>query len=278
MKKLQILLVVALAAVAAEPVAAQDVGEEASDTELAKAAQNPVANMISVPVEYWSHSADNGNLTTLIAKPVIPTTLGKYNLINRFIIPYAWVDAGVNPDIPIGPATLEARPPEIDVSGLADITYQGFLTSAKPSKVIIGVGAALTMPTGKDELSSGRWSAGPSVLVLTMPGKFVIGLLAQNVWDFAGTGDKSVNRLTLQPIFNYNFGKGWYVFSAPIWTANWEKDEKWTIPLGGGLGKLHRFGTTPLDFKLGYYNNVERPEHSPNSSIMFAVKLLIPTG
>ena len=259
-------------------LAGHAVAQEATDEELAKAAQNPVANMVSVPIEYWSHSADAGNLRALIAKPVIPTKLGRFNLINRFIVPYASIDAGVGGDIPIGPANLGVLPPELDVSGLADITYQGFLSPAAPGKLIWGAGAALTMPTGSEGLSSDRWSAGPSVLLLTMPGKFVVGLLAQNVWDFAGSGHKSVNRLTLQPILNYNFGLGWYAFSAPIWTANWEEDEKWTIPLGGGLGKLHRFGKMPIDFKLGYYHNVERPEKSPDSSILFAVKLLLPTG
>jgi hypothetical protein len=258
------------------PAIAQEVDEE----ELAKQAQNPVANIISIPIEFWSHDADAGDLGVVIAKPVIPTSLGAYNLINRFIIPYASVDAGVGGELPIGPGSSAGiDPPATDVSGLTDVTYQGFLSPAAPGKLIWGVGAAITFPTAsEDALGTDRYSAGPSVLLLTMPGKWVLGLLAQNVWDFAGSGDASVNKLTLQPIVNYNIGNGWYLFSVPVWTANWEADEKWTIPLGGGVGKLVRFGNLPVDFKLGYYDNVQKPQRSPDSSWLFSVKLLLPTG
>jgi hypothetical protein len=98
------------------------------------------------------------------------------------------------------------------------------------------------MPTGSDELSTDRWSAGPSVLLLTMPGKWVVGLLAQNVWDFAGSGDTDVNKLTLQPILNFNLGTGWYLTSTPVITSNWtaESGEEWTVPWGMGVGRLQK--------------------------------------
>jgi len=258
------------------PVVAQEIDEEA----LAKQSQNPVANIISIPVEYWSYDGQAGNLNIAIAKPVVPTSLGKYNLINRFIIPYAWVDAGVGGEVPIGPGLVTGiDAPKINISGLTDVTYQGFLSPAAPGKVIWGVGAAVTFPTAsEDALGTDRYSAGPSMLLLTIQGRWVLGLLAQNVWDFAGSGDASVNTFTFQPIINYNIANGWYVFSAPIWTANWEAEQKWTIPIGGGVGKLHRFGKLPVDFKLGYYDNVKRPDGSPDSSWLFAVKVLLPTG
>jgi hypothetical protein len=256
---------------AALSVAAQEPGE----ADLAKASQNPVANIISIPLEYWINEADAGDADVLLAKPVIPTGLGsKYNLINRFIVPYAWVDGGVDPALPV-----DIEPPNVDVSGLGDLTYQGFISPAKPGRIIWGLGAAVTFPTASEDLlGTNRYSAGPSVLVLTMPGKWVLGLLAQNVWDFAGSGDASVNQLTLQPIVNYNIKNGWYVFSVPVWTANSEADEEWTIPLGGGVGKLHRIGKLPVDFKIGYYDNVEKPEKAPDGSWLFSVKFLIPTG
>ena len=258
------------------PLHAQEVDEEA----LAKASQNPVANIISIPIELWSYDHDSGDLNLAIAKPVVPTPLGSFNLINRFIIPYASVDAGVSGDIPIAPGGgLGIGPPSVNVSGLADVTYQGFLSPASPGKIIWGVGGAVTFPTAtEDALGTDRYSAGPSFLVLAMPGKWVLGLLAQNVWDFAGSGDASVNTLTLQPILNYNIDKGWYVFSAPIWTARWENEEEWTIPIGAGVGKLHRFGKVPVDFKLGYYDNVKKPERAPDGSWLFAVKVLLPAG
>ena len=99
----------------------------------------------------------------------------------------------------------------------------------------------------------------------------------QQLWSYAGD-DESVSFFSWQYFINYNFGQGWYAFTNPIITANWEKDEKWTVPLGGGIGKMHRFGTTPIDFKLGYFSNVEKPERAPDWSLFFAIKFLIPTG
>ncbi len=254
------------------PVVAQELDEEA----LAKQAQNPVANIISIPIEYWSYDADEGDVDLLIAKPLIPTSLGKFNLINRFIVSYASIAGDIDVEMPM---LGGARNSGTTVSGLTDITYQGMLSPVSPGKVIWGVGGAVTFPTASEEaLGSNRFSAGPTVLVLVMPGKWVVGLLAQNVWDFAGSGDASVNTFTFQPIINYNIKNGWYLFSSPIWTANWEREEKWTIPIGGGVGKMHAFGKLPVDFKLGYYDNVKSPERSPGSSWLFAVKFLLPKG
>ena len=62
------------------------------------------------------------------------------------------------------------------------------------------------------------------MVVLTQPGKWVIGALANNLWSFAGDSDRdNVNLMTVQPFVNYNFGKGWYVSSSPIITANWQR-------------------------------------------------------
>jgi hypothetical protein len=58
----------------------------------------------------------------------------------------------------------------------------------------------------------------------------------------AGSGDASVNKFTFKPIINYNISNGWYLFSSPFWSANWDGNDKRTIPIGGGIGKLHTFG------------------------------------
>ena len=44
----------------------------------------------------------------------------------------------------------ERFPGEGDVFGLGDITYQGFISPAKPGKFIWGIGPQLGMPTGMD--------------------------------------------------------------------------------------------------------------------------------
>jgi len=87
-----------------------------------------------------------------------------------------------------------------------------------------------------------------------------------------------VSSLLLQPIINYNIVDGWYLSAVPVITANWEADasDTWTVPLGGGVGKLMRLGEQPIDIKLAAYYNVERPEFGPRWSAQLTVKLLFP--
>lgn len=255
---------------------AQDAGQDAADKQaaLAKANQNPVANMISVPLEFWHHDGQNGDGFSIIAKPVVPKPVGGMNLINRFILPYASISGAMKmPDTEFPETT-------INENGLGDLTYQGFLSPGEPGSLIWGAGLALQMPTGTDALSTNRWSTGPSLLGLTMPGNWVLGLLVMNIWDFAGSGDTDVNKLAIQPILSYQLGKGWYLNSAPVITADWTADSgnQWNVPLGEGVGKLHRFGKLPVDLKLIYYDYVEKPAFGPDWSVLFGVKFIIPTG
>jgi hypothetical protein len=247
--------------------------EAAQEAELAKQSQNPVANMISIPFEFWHNEGPNGKGFTALVKPVIPTSLGKINLINRFILPYASISGTIQP-----PGT-EFSDPVVDEKGLADFTYQGFLSPANPSALIWGAGLALQMPTASsDYLGTNYWALGPSLLALTMPGNWVVGVVLQNIWDFAGSGEGGVNMMTLQPILSYQLGDGWYLTSTPVITANWnaESDDIWTVPLGGGVGKMQKIGKMPVDFKLVYYNNVSKPTFGADWSVLLGVKLILP--
>jgi hypothetical protein len=246
--------------------------------DLAKASQNPVGDIVSLPFEYWHYDglAGDSAVDVIVAKPVYPINLGAINLINRLIVPYLWVDVEVdNPDI----GEIPSPQTEYSEHGLGNIQYQGFLTSAAPGKVIWGLGPVLEMPTNTNDLGSDKWSAGPAAVVLTMPGNWVLGMLAQNIWSFAGSSDEAdVHKFTFQYFINYNLAAGWYLTSTPIITANWKKpsDKRWTVPFGGGIGKLTRFGKQPVDFKLQGFGNVKKPDGGPEWSLQFAVKFLFP--
>jgi hypothetical protein len=83
-----------------------------------------------------------------------------------------------------------------------------------------------------------------------------------NVWSFAGDSDRrGVKQMLLQPFVNHNLPGGWYVNSVPIITADWEadSDDRWTVPLGAGVGKIVRIGKLPANAQLGGYDNVVRP-------------------
>jgi hypothetical protein len=78
---------------------------------------------------------------------------------------------------------------------------------------------------------------------------------------------------------NYNIANGWYVSSVPVITANWEidEDDEWTVPVGGGIGKLTRIGgKLPLDLKVSAYYNAEKPRFAPEWNFQVQLKLLFP--
>jgi hypothetical protein len=251
--------------------AAESGSEQESQTEkLAKETQNPVANLISVPFQNNFNFGIGPNDATqwvLNVQPVIPITLNKdWNLITRTIMPI------INQPSP--------APGIPSAFGLGDINPSLFLSPANAGKLIWGVGPTMTFPTASDSLlGNGKWSAGPGLVLLTMPGHWVIGALANNQWSFAGWGKNSVNSMLIQPFLNYNFPHGWYFTSSPIITANWlaASDDRWTVPIAGGIGKLFRLGKLPINTQLTAYSNVVKPRQGgADWQLRFQVQFLFP--
>jgi len=135
------------------------------------------------------------------------------------------------------------------------------------------------MPTHtNDRLGNNRWGAGPSLVALKMPGNLVYGTLLAQMWDITDSRDDDISALTLQPFFNYNFGGGWYVNTAPIITANWEAkgSDQWTIPVGGGIGRVVHIGKQAINFRASFYANVAKPEYGPDYDVQLMAIFLFP--
>jgi hypothetical protein len=222
------------------------------NTELAKKTQNPIANMVSLPfqnnTQYGVGTADR-TANTLNIQPIIPTKLSAdWLLINRVVLP-----------IVTQPGMVPAQSTE---SGLGDTLYTGWFAPMLEGNVTVGLGPAVQIPTHTDDrLGNDHWGLGPSVVVVAMMDAWVVGGLINNVWSVGGSSDPSYNQMLIQPFVNYNLGDGWYLVTAPIMTANWEasSSETWTIPLGGGGGKVFRIGKQPVNVNLQFYYNVEKP-------------------
>jgi hypothetical protein len=107
----------------------------------------------------------------------------------------------------------------------------------------------------------------------------VLGALGNNQWSVAGWGDNDVSQLLLQPFVNYNIADGWYLTSGPIMTANWKapSGDKWTVPVGGGVGKLFKLDKLPINTSLQAYYNAERPQNTADWQLRFQVQFLLPT-
>jgi hypothetical protein len=252
-----------VAILAAGPAIAQDKGGD-----LAKQTQNPVSSLISVPFQNntgFGLGPNDRIQNVLNIQPVIPVSLGNWNMINRTIAPLIYQPLlGTESD---------------GEFGLGDINHTMFFSPADPGKVIWGVGPVISFPTAtNDILGTDKWSLGPSLIALTMPKQWVIGALVNNIWSIAGNEDRAdVNSMLLQYFVNYNFSNGTYLTSAPIITANWEADEdKWIVPFGGGAGAITKIGPQPINLQVSAYYNVAHPENGPDWSLRAQVQLLFP--
>jgi len=241
-----------------------------SETELAKKTQNPVANLISIPLQnrmMFGIGPNHRTQNLLNVQPVIPINLNsEWNLITRTIMPII-----KQPNL----ATSDDN-----TWGIGATSFTAFLAPANPGPLIWGVGPAIQIPTTTDnQLGSRDWGAGPSVVALTMQGPWVFGAVANQVWSI-GDNKNSPNTSAFftNAFINYNLSDGWYLTSSPIITANWEatSGNKWTVPVGGGFGKVQRIGGLPFNLSVQAYENVVRPDPGADWEFRLQIALLLP--
>ena len=249
--------------------ASEESASEAGNEALAKAVQNPLANLINLPLQFNYNTGVGDNDRTffnLNVQPVIPFPGEKWNIISRTIIP-------VN-SVPIGEFSSEF--------GIGDANFSLFWSPAKSSSLTWGVGPAVVIPTASNPelLGSGKLSLGPTAVIFYGVGNWTMGFVTSNVWSVAGDSDRDdVNFFLFQYFANFNFGGGWALGTAPILTADWQASSgnQWTVPFGLQLSKVMRFGPRPVSLLLGYYNNVESPDGGAESQVRFQFNLLFPT-
>jgi hypothetical protein len=237
------LFLTSLFSVAQEQTEEAPLSEEEQVAKLAKATQNPLAAMYSLP--FQNNTTFEGSeikQNVLNIQPVIPVGLGEnINLINRVIIPVISQDKSS--------------------TGIGDTSYTAWLSPTKSSKIIWGVGPVFQIPTSSsDEFGTGEFGIGPSVVALTIINQWVAGFVINNVWTF---GDAEENKFLFQYFVNYNLPKAWYLVSAPILTANWNapSGEQWIVPFGGGAGKVFKIGKLPINGNVQAYYNAVTPDY-----------------
>jgi hypothetical protein len=244
-----------------------------SATELAKLAQNPVGNLISVPFQNntnFNVGPQNGTQNILNIQPVYPIEVNKdWNVITRTIIPLIWQPAAV-----AGEGTT---------FGLGDIQVSAFLSPSAPlpGGWIWGAGAIAQLPTDSNDLGNKNWGLGPTAVVLRIEkgSPWVYGVLVNNVWSLSSDQrGGAYSNFLLQPFLNYNFPNGTYITSAPIVTANWkaESGQQWTVPLGIGVGHIFHVGKLPVNTQISGYYNVVHPDDGANWQLRAQVQLMFP--
>jgi hypothetical protein len=260
--------------VAAEMLAATPSSAQENDAAaLAKAAQNPIADMISLPFQN-NTNFDVGPLEksqdVLNIQPVLPFNLSTdWNVIARTIVPLI--------------SQPGFAPGEDRVFGIGDIQFAAFFS---PTKVtggwVWGVGPIALLDTATDRrLGEGAWGLGPTAVAVHLGKTWVYGALINNVWSVANEEDRnSVNRMLLEPFFTYNFpdSPGRYLVFDPVITADWEADsgQRWVVPLGLGIGQITRFGKQPVNLQASGYYYVKKPDNAASWQLRLQIQFLFP--
>jgi hypothetical protein len=243
------------------------------EAKLRKAALNPIASLISVPIQEnmnFGIGPHHRIQNVLNIQPVIPMRLNdNWNLIARIITPIIY-----QPD----PTTSTQG-----AFGFGDLNPTFFFAPAKPGKWIWGAGPAFVLPTAASRtLGQGKFSLGPGVVVLTQPGKWTLGLLANNVWSVAGKENRAaVNQVLFQYFINYNLKKGYFLTWQPTITANWratgsQSNQRWVIPFGGGVGRIMKLGNQPVNVGIQAYANAVRPPGTSPFTLRLQIAFLYP--
>jgi len=243
-------------------------GQTPSVEELAKLKQNPVSGLrevilqavVSPAMPITGKTAGNYSI-----QPVWPFSLGEnWRLVTYTILPVI---------------QQPGAPGENSIVGLGDTLINLFFSPRKPGALIWGAGPAILLPTRTDPaLGSNRLSLGPAVLLFYPKGAWSAGVVLQNGWSLGGSGINQVRAFGAQYIFNYNLRQGWYLYTNATISANWlaNADDRWTVPVGGGFGKIFKIRKQAMSASIQAFSNVVTPRDGANWAVNFQFAFLFP--
>jgi hypothetical protein len=226
----------------------------ADDAELAKQSQNPIAALISLPLQlnYDENIGpdERGEKWLLNVQPVIPFSIGAdWNLISRTIVPLV-----SQQDVAPGAGTD---------SGVGDITQSLFFSPKKPTAGgwVWGAGPVLLLPTGsEDRLTAEKWGLGPTAVVLKQENGWTYGALANHIWSVAGDNDRhDISATFLQPFLSYTT-KTFTSFTVNTESTYDWKAKEWSVPINLMVTQMLRVGNQPLTIQGGARYWADSPE------------------
>jgi len=236
------------------PACLQAATDAEQKAELAKKLANPIASLISVPIQanYDENIGpdDDGSQWRINIQPVIPISMSEnWNLITRTIVPV--VDQN---DIPVSGQ---------GETGLGDIVASQFFSpkDATSSGWIWGVGPVWLLPTAtEDALGSEKFGLGPTGVMLKQNGPWTYGGLVNHIWSVAGDDDRvDINATFMQPFLAYvtptqtTFGLNTEA------TYDWEGEE-WSVPINLTVAQLLKLGKLPVQLMAGIRYWAESPD------------------
>lgn len=262
------------------PLQAQD------DADLAQQLTNPLADLISMPVQGnmdFGLGPGGGHKLFTNIQPVIPFELNEnWNLISRTILPV------------IDQQGINFASDRSDAFGLGDVVQSLFFSPKDPEPFIWGVGPVFLLPTATDNaLGADQWGAGPTGVILKLDGPWTYGMLANHLWDFAGSSSSGsfvtlpdgrvvnsgnqVNLTFLQPFLSYTTSTATTFTVNSESTYNWTSHQ-WTVPINFQISQLVKIGKAPVSVYAGARWYPERPAFGPDWGVRLGFTMLLPKG
>jgi len=231
--------------------------------DLASKSQDPVSDLVSVP---YQSNFDFGiapeNRMGFVGKlqPVVPFKLNDdWNLISRVILPM--VNAPVGPDL--------------RSDGLGDSVFQFYLSPRDAERFVWGIGPNVLLPTASDRtLGFQEWGVGVNGVVLMNQKPVVTGVLVSQTWSVQG----NTKPFQVQPFFNYNLPKGWFLSVSGEFNADWElpKPRRYLFPLGAGIGRVFPILGQPVSISARFAPYLEAPPDGPDWQFRLSMAFLFP--
>jgi hypothetical protein len=240
-----------------------------SDAELAKKLNNPIANLISVPLQIdWdtNRGPEDADIISYTLQPVLPIDLNdEWNLISRTI-----VSAYIDSESPVADGD--------DLTGNSDILQSFFFSPKAPTADgwTWGVGPAMSIPVASHGLGSDSWGFGPTAVVLKQENGWTYGGLTNHLWSVdESENDPDVSATFLQPFLAYTTKTQLtYVLNSES-TYDWEAEE-WNAPINLKVGKLMKFGEQRVQLQAGYRYYIDSPLLGADWGLSSQITFLFP--
>ena len=237
-----------------DPIEGSDADAQAAS--IAQKLSNPVASLISVPIQINYDDKyglnEKGSVWRTNVQPVIPISLNDdWNMISRTIVPIV-----KQSDVPV---------PGLSESGIGDIVQSVFFSPKKPTDngLIWGIGPVINIPTStKETLGPEAWAAGPTGLVLKQSGPWTYGALANHLWSFAKEDKTEINASFVQPFVSYITPKKLTYYLNTESTYNWDTKD-WSVPINVGANQLMKVGNQIMQVGGGLRYWAESSEMGP---------------
>ena len=247
------------------------VAEDKSKADMAKQLANPVAALISLPMQlnydrgFQKTSSNDSNKWTLNVQPVIPISLNDdWNVISRTILPVIRTE-----NIPLGSGIH---------GGIGDIVQSVFFSPKAPTDNgwIWGAGPVFLIPSGS-KVSAKTWGAGPTAVALKQDGALTYGILANHIWSTGGNVD--ISNTFVQPFLTYTTPTALSVSFMTETTYDWKASDgnEWTVPLFLMATQVGKIGDQLISYGAGVKYYAESPDGGPRGwGLRFVFTMMFP--